>query len=480
MACGADIYFWRQVLVLVSDSLHSVGTGFILSFPSVLNSVALSTNTTDIHITKDQASWITASHGFAGAIGFFIVPPLMQEYGRKFAHIILNLLVAIGFTMLAFAQNVATLYAGRIIQGLALCAVYLGPIILAEYAHPMRRGYFMTLKKGCVAVGSLICHSLVLICSWRQIAGIATSFYIVALLLTFLWTKSPPFLAMKGKYEECDRAYTYLNGNTVKSRRELEDLISAQRKIREEERIADKNNKLLQICKKCTRKDFLKPFFIITVLTIIIDSGGRYYNVAYIVQIITDITGDDSVAIYCSIGLDILSMMASWSSTYIITKFTRRAILFSCGYLSVTLMFLISFIVYLSSNNMATNVVWLTPCVILINSFIVNLGVIPICFTVSGEVFPLEHRGIGTTASGIVFTLLYAITMKCTPIMMEDTGIEGTYGIYGVCLLICLVISHFILTETKDKTLQEIEDEMKGIERDKSKMVKEKELLPIT
>ncbi|XP_072946148.1 facilitated trehalose transporter Tret1-like [Epargyreus clarus] len=396
MACGADIYFWRQVLVLVSDSLHSVGTGFVLSFPSVLNSVALSTNTTDIHITKDQASWITASHGFAGVIGFFIVPPLMQEYGRKFAHIILTLLIVIGFTMLAFAQNVATLYAGRIIQGLALCAVYLGPIILAEYAHPMRRGYFMTLKKGCVAVGSLICHSLVLICSWRQIAGIATSFYIVALLLTFLWTESPPFLAMKGKYEECDRAYTYLNGNTLKSRRELEDLISAQRERLEEERIAKKNNKLLQICKKCTRKDFLKPFFIITVLTIIIDSGGRYYNVAYIVQIITDITGDNSVAMTC----------------------------------------------------------W--------------------------EVFPLEHRGIGTTATGIVFTLLYAITMKCTPIMMEETGIEGTYGIYGVCLLICLVISHFILTETKDKTLQEIEDEMKGIERDKSKMVKEKELLPIT
>ncbi|XP_072946145.1 facilitated trehalose transporter Tret1-like [Epargyreus clarus] len=473
MWCG-DVYFWRQSLVMFGAGAHGMATGFLLSFPSVLNPAITAPNTTDIKVTSDEASWITSSYGLTGFVGFLIVPSLMQKYGRKTAHIFINIFMGAGFVMLALAKNAATLYAARCIQGVSMCAIYVLSIIIAEYSNPKRRGYFISLKNSFLAFGSLVCHSLALLCTWRQIAAIAVFINVIAILLTLTWPESPGFCAMKGKYEDCDKAFIYLNGDTPKTRKVLEELITAQKESRENKEMRTKKT-LSQICKRFLRKDFLKPFAMVTLLTIIIDSAGRYYNLAYIVQIVKDITGDNSVAIYCSIGVDFLSMVAFWISTYFITKFSRRALVLSCGYFSVLLMFLISLTVYLKSIYIHASLafIWLILTMILLHSFIVNAGVIPVCFTVSGEIFPLELKGSGTTATGIVFTLLYALTMKCTPIMMEETGIEGTYGIYGLCLGICLVILHFIMTETKDKTLQEIEDEIKGIQRTKTTILQE-------
>ncbi|VVC89511.1 unnamed protein product [Leptidea sinapis] len=54
MSCFNDILYWRQSLILISMGLHSMGIGFLLSFPAALNAALLSTNTTDITATPDQ------------------------------------------------------------------------------------------------------------------------------------------------------------------------------------------------------------------------------------------------------------------------------------------------------------------------------------------------------------------------------------------------------------------------------------------
>ncbi|CAH2219725.1 jg25732 [Pararge aegeria aegeria] len=58
MGSVGDVYFWRQSVVLTADCMHSIGTGFMLSFPAVLQPAILSLNSTGIHATLDQASWV--------------------------------------------------------------------------------------------------------------------------------------------------------------------------------------------------------------------------------------------------------------------------------------------------------------------------------------------------------------------------------------------------------------------------------------
>ncbi|XP_045779917.1 facilitated trehalose transporter Tret1-like isoform X2 [Maniola jurtina] len=433
----------------------------MLSFPAVLHPAILSPNSTGIRATPDQTSSIAASHGVTGMIGFFMVPFLMQTLGRKTVHIGLNLLVSTGFLIFALAQSVPVLFVAKAIQGLALCGVYVTSIMLGEYSHPKRRGYFMTLKKCSVAIGSLMCHSMALCWTWRQIAAFAILPHIIAILMTLMWPESPAFLALNGRYDECSKSHTWLHGDSPKHKTELEELIATQMERRE---LAKKKKSLKALIKKNLKKDFMKPFVIASILTMLVDACGRYYMLAYVVQILTEITKDKSIAAFCTIGADSLTIIALLLSCYIIRCFKRRTLLFTAGITSVILMFSTSLIAILKTyHTIGESVIWIIPSIILLNVFIVNVGIVPVCFAIIGEIFPLEHKGIGSFATGVVFTILYALVMKFTPLMMEKTGIEGTFGIYGLLVAFSLFILYFVLNETKDKTLQEIENEIRGV-----------------
>ncbi|XP_039761313.1 facilitated trehalose transporter Tret1-like [Pararge aegeria] len=461
MGCLNDIYFWRQCIVLFANCMLSVGTGFMLSFPAVLNPDILSPNGT-IHVTSDQASWIAGSNGFSGVFGFILVPHIMQVYGRKIVHIGLNCFYVLGFLILALAHNVYCLYAARIMQGIPMCGVFITTITVGEYSHPKRRGYFITIKKTAVAIGALMCHSLALCWTWKQIAAFAVIPNTLAILLTLMWPESPSFLVFNEKYDECCKSHIWLFGDSLQSQRNLEELVSNQMEIRKQSK--EKNNLKNEI-RKLLKKDFIKPFIIVSLLTMITDASGRFYMLAYIVQILTDVTKNKSIAAYCTIGSDVLTFTALLISCFVIRCCKRRTLLFVTGTTCAFLMCLTSLITFLKSHfNIGGSVYWwLTPLVILLNVFTINVGIVPAGFTILSEIFPLEHKGIGTAATGIVFAILYSIVMKCTPLMMEKTGVEGTFGIYAIHVIVGLLILYFILNETKDKTLQQIENEIKGI-----------------
>ena len=311
----------------------------------------------------------------------------------------------------------------------------------------------MTTKKVCIAIGTLTCHTMSLFWEWRQISKFAIVLPTFAIILTLLWPESPSHLAMKGRFQECTESFIWLHGRSNLS--ELHHLISTQI-----ERI--KNRKPDKAYKLLLKKDFLKPLGIVSILTLVLDLCGRYYFVAYIIQIMVELIGDQSVAVYCSLGVDSMIIVALISSCFIINRYKRRTILFSSGLLTVVLMLLIGLLMLLKSYNIEINV-WLTPSIIILQSFVVNLGLIPVSFAFIGEIFPLEYKGIGSCISGIVFTFLYTLSLKITPMLIENTGVGGTYAVYGICLAVSMVILYSVVPETKDKTLQQIEDEIRGV-----------------
>ncbi|XP_069362714.1 facilitated trehalose transporter Tret1-like isoform X5 [Maniola hyperantus] len=435
----------------------------MLSFPSVLNPDILSPNGTGIHATPDQASWIASSNAISGVFGYCMVPYIMQN-SRKYVYIGLNFLTFLGFLIFSLANNVPSLYAARLVQGVPMCAMFFAPLILGEYSHPKRRGYFVSIKKTMFAIGSLMCHSLSLCWTWKQIAAFTTVPYVLATILTLTWSESPSLLALTGKYDECEKSHRWLFGDNTNSERELEELISTQIKARD---LAKNRENMRSVIRKLLKKDFIKPFSIVSLLTVITDASGKYYMVAYVVQILTEVTNDKSIATYLTLGSDILTIAALIVSCFLIRCCKRRTLLFSSGITCVFLMSLTSFTTFLKSRyNIGQYVYWwFVPSIILSNVFVVNVGIVPTSFAIMSEIFPLEYKGIGLFATGIVFSILYFLVMKFTPLMMDKTGVEGTFGIYALHVAVGLLILYFILNETKDKTLQEIENEIKGVKQ---------------
>ncbi|XP_047519773.1 facilitated trehalose transporter Tret1-like [Pieris napi] len=464
MSCFKDVYFWRQSLILIGDSVHSAGTGLMLSFSSVLNPALLS-NSTDIRATPEEVSWISASLGFAGLVGLLVLPPFFQHFGRKTIHIALNCLLSIGFLCFFFSNSITGLFIGKFIQGIDMGGVTITIFIIAEYSHPKRRGYFMTIKKASVSVGSLLCHSLYFSWTWRQIALIAVVPYTISTVMILFWPESPAYLAMKGKYKECEKSHIWLFGNSQKSIKDLDELLTAQME-RRNKRPKTPMEMVKRILGKFARKDFMKPTLIVALLTLMVDASGRYYMILYIIQIVVEITGDTSTAVYCSIAADIFTMIALIFQGFVIKRISRRKILLYFGVTSTVLTYILSLIIYLQSNHkIGADLLWLTPSLIVFNSFMGFVGVIPTAFTVIGEIYPLEHKGTGSFAAGVLFTGLYAITVKFIPTIIDELGVEGMFAIFATCLLVCVIGLYFTLIETKDRTLQDIEDEIKGVKR---------------
>nr|XP_049705650.1 facilitated trehalose transporter Tret1 [Helicoverpa armigera] len=326
--CGGDLYFWRQAFILTTGLFYSASVGIMLANPSVLSPALVSSNGTDIKASSEQASWIAASNGFAGMFGFFILSPILQTFGRKVVHISCNLLLLIGWMIFPLANSIPLLYAARIVQGLAIGGIYINSMIICEYVDYKRRGYFLTLKKVSIAVGTLICHSMSLYWNWRQIATFGIIPPSIAVILTFFWPESPSFLAMKGRFEECEESFIWLNGRS--NLKELHHLQLTQMETVKHGH-SEKHYKFL------FRKEFIKPLY----------------------------------------------------------------------------------------------------------------------------------KGIGSCISGVVFTLLYTLTLKLTPLLIDSIGVGGTYGVYGFSVCGCLVLLYFVVPETKDKTLQQIEDGIKGVKRTK-------------
>lgn len=450
---------FRQWFVMIPSVLFSIDVGLIMGFPSIL-SQALISNTTDIYATEDQASWIASSNGIFGIGGIFILSTVMEVFGRKSVHLVMCLTYVVGWIIISVAKDVNTLVIGRGVQGISIGCFYIAPLIVSEFTHPKRRGYFQTSKKLAIAIGTLLCHVLGSMCGWRIVAFVSIVPVTVGTIFNLFWPESPAWLASKGRYEESEKNFAWLNANDERRQNEIEMLILSQK---EKNKSRENKKTKFNFLRKFMKKDFLKTFSMVLVLTIVLEAVGKYSLAAYAVQIMVKMLRDESLVLYCTVGMDLVIILGLVLSCFVVVHFKRRTLLFANGILAVILLLSLSLVCYLTTKSIIpSSLNWLCPAILIFYNLISNIGIVPVCYAIMGEVYPLEYRGIGSCASGVVFTILLSANLKLNPIMLEKFDIHGTFLVYNAFIVCGLIYLYYTLPETKDRTLQEIENDITG------------------
>lgn len=101
---------------------------------------------------------------------------------------------------------------------------------------------------------------------------------------------------------------------------------------------------------------------------------------------------------------------------------------------------------------------WITTAFLLIYIVTSTFGFLTIPFTMLPEMFPMRVRGL---TAGITVCLAYFmsfIVIKLYPSMLNWMGNGMIFLFYAAVSLLGTVVVHFILPETKGKSLQEIEN----------------------
>ncbi|CAH4036650.1 facilitated trehalose transporter Tret1-like [Pieris brassicae] len=463
--------FVRQCFLTASVALNIIAHGCVIGFPAILIP-ALRLPDSVIKATASQESWIASIVGFALIMGNFIITPLMDGLGRKKSHLLTILPIFAGWFSLLMAESVTWLILARFLQGVAMGMLGpLGSIIIAEMTDPKNRGAFLTSVSLSLTIGVLFSHSLGAFFSWQQSSLICSFITFTSLILIIYNPESPSWLISKGRYQEGEEIFFWLRGRTPDQETEFENMITAQKSLRKSSILGQDVSFSVRLRRLCIyvnqtfrKPEFYKPIIIMFVLYTMFQFAGINVISSYAIDIIRQVVGPDANAKVLMVVLDLERLICNLGAVFLMKTMKRRTLLFSSTAICIFSYLGKSYYVYARENNsLPYTSQWIPIALIGLYMFSLTVGISSIPFTISGEIFPLEYRAFGGGISVLALSFNFFVAVKSFPVLTSAVGLSITYLMYTGMVVVCLSVLYFMLPETKDRTLQEIEDSFRGI-----------------
>ncbi|XP_060805287.1 facilitated trehalose transporter Tret1 [Amyelois transitella] len=461
--------FVRQCYVTAGTSLNMASHGFVMGFAAVLLP-QLRKPDSIIPIDQVTGSWIVSTPAISQVLGNFIVPSLMNVLGRRRANLISILVMIICWLTISVADNFITIIICRAIQGVSLgISASLSPILIGEYTSPKNRGSFITTLSVAMSIGVLTIHTLGSYSTWQITALVVAIIAFVDFLMVIYSPESPIWLADKGRYSECRSVFMWLRGSGEED--ELNKMIEAAIIINNikaasvaPKTITGKVKKSLSsFSEALTKREFYKPIFImINVYNIGIWSAVALLT-TYIIDVIHYVVGTEVDVPVIVISLGIQRIVSNLVAVYLYKTFKRKTLLYVlCGLNALTL-FATGIYVYAKLHNLLPfDHPSIGVILIHLHMFSGATGCVPFPFIIAGEIFPTQYKSLAGGISVVIFSCIFSVMIKSVPSMFITFGLHGSYFIYGVIVTYFLIVSGIFLPETKDRTLQDIEDEFRG------------------
>ncbi|KAI6150920.1 general substrate transporter [Pisolithus tinctorius] len=173
-------------------------------------------------------SLVTSLFTLGGLCGSLLANIAMDRYGRKGATRISSVCNAVGALLSAVAASVTAIALGRFIVGFAAgVGICVGPIYLAEIAHPNIRGNLGVGTQLAIVIGIMVTQvmgfGLATPKHWRLVLFISAALSIVQCFMSPVITESPVYLKRIGLPEQQKRALQRLWSDYI--HRDSEELV---------------------------------------------------------------------------------------------------------------------------------------------------------------------------------------------------------------------------------------------------------------
>lgn len=98
----------------------------------------------------------------------------------------------------------------------------------------------------------------------------------------------------------------------------------------------------------------------------------------------------------------------------------------------------------------------------ILSNIIANFGFDTLVFIIPSEIFPLNVRATAMTVTNIYTGLVTFIALRCYQIMEDHIGLYGVFWVYAITAASGAVFTYFVVTETRGKTLRDIQIDLQG------------------
>lgn len=323
---------------------------------------------------------------------------------------------------------------------------------VTEISTPENRGILQALGPISASLGILLTYCLGYVLSWDVLAYGSVLFGILTVIGVQLVPESPSWLLKKDKKNETLSSLIWFRRSISHAQIEYNELLNSQTK---KEKCKIESSAYI-------RSSTLKPFFILIVLFLCQEISGIYTILYYAVIFFKDsnVQLDEYVA---SIIVGVIRFVMSIIAAFLIKKFARKKLcLISATGMAISMLITASYIKYYEMNDEPRQFPFLPVIFVLLNVFFSMVGMLPIPWIMVGELFPLEVRGI---MSGLVVCAAQFAVFVCVKAhvnIVEYLNFSGALFIFAGASVFTMFYVRYVLPETKDKSLSEIEDYFKS------------------
>lgn len=413
----------------------------------------------DLGFSAQQNSLVNSGMPLGAVAGAFLISPCNEYFGRRWAIIISCILYTVGAALEAGAMNYGMMVAARVILGAGV-GLEGGtvPVYVAETVEARLRGNLVSLYQFMIALGEVLGYAIAAMFitingGWRIILGSSLVFSTIMGIGILFMPESPRYLMHTGQTLEAFKVWKRIRGVETHEAREEFFVMKVSTEQEQAEVAAGRTTRFPWM------DFFTKPrarrAIIYANIMIFLGQFTGINAIMYYMSVLMNQVGFDTYdATYMSLVGGGALLIGTIPAIFLMETCGRRfwAIAMLPGFFLGLVLVGVSYQLNTLSAQLGVYLTGLILYELFFGSYAALTWVIP------SEVYPTYLRSYGmTTSTGWLFLSSFIVTYNFTGMQNAMTKTGLSLGFYGGIAVLGWFYQIFFMPETKDLTLEEID-----------------------
>ncbi|WP_266172056.1 sugar porter family MFS transporter [Dyella subtropica] len=405
----------------------------------------------EFQISDHMIEWIVSSMMLGAAIGALGASWMSAALGRKRSLILGAVLFVAGSLLCGGAWSPEALIAARLILGLAIgIATFTAPLYLAEVAPEHIRGAMISLYQLMITIGILVAFlsdtAFSYSGNWRWMLGIIAIPGALFLLGVFFLPDSPRWLMMRGRVREAHGVLMRLRGDESVAHREMTD-------ISEQLKTPQRGWHLF-----LENTNFRRSVGLGVLLQLMQQFTGMNVVMYYAPRIFEGMGYDTQSQLWFTAAVGLTNVLATFIAIGLVDRLGRKPILY-IGFVVMALgLGVVGAMMHGGITTHVEQIFTVGMLLVFIVGFAMSAG--PLVWTLCSEVQPLKGRDFGIGCSTFTNWIANMIVGATFLSLLHGIGNAATFGLYAGLNLVFIVLTFWLVPETKGVTLEQIEGKL--------------------
>ena len=386
-------------------------------------------------------------------IGTLIIGKPAEKFGRRKSLIFLSGVFFISSLGSAFAMNWGMLLFFRLITGIMLgCISVVTPMYIAEISPAKKRGRLVLLNQFFVVTAIFLAFAVnyflartIVVDSWRWMIGIEAIPALSFFLLLNLVPESPRWLVNQGRNEEALAVF-----QRIKAENPEEEVRIVKKSVEQEEAVG--HGKLFV-------KENRFPVMIAILIAAFNQLAGINAIMIYAPRVFEMAGFETDISLLQSISVGATNLLFTFVALFLIDKYGRRTLLMVGSVGMVFFLGMLSKSFFTGNYSDLGGYGVMVYLMGFIAFFAFSQGAV--LWVVISEIFPNKVRSQGQALGSFTHWIFAAALIWGFPVINNAVGGGVSFGFFAIMMILHFFFAWKVLPETKGKSLEEIQLEMK-------------------